>query len=58
MSAVGSLLGEGNMSLKDQNAFITGASRGIGEAIARSFAAEDSSFFRSFKIMNLYSEIS
>ena len=28
------------MRLKDQTALITGASRGIGEAIARAFAAE------------------
>jgi 3-oxoacyl-[acyl-carrier protein] reductase len=27
------------MKLKDQTALITGASRGIGEAIARTFAA-------------------
>jgi len=28
------------MKLKDQTALITGASRGIGEAIARAFVAE------------------
>src|SRR4030065_1011382 len=32
--------GEGTMKLKDQTALVTGASRGIGEAIARTFAQE------------------
>jgi len=39
---LGTLLEEGNMKLKGQNALITGASRGIGEAISRAFASEGS----------------
>ena len=34
------LLKEEEMKFKNQNALITGASRGIGEAIARALAAE------------------